>query len=85
MLTFDTQVLFDARKLGHSADLGFGLVRVQLVTDNMPPTGFLISCDYRLHMSQKIGFCASRSPDRGPDLASHDIAADDQGTAHADD
>lgn len=80
-LAFRTQVLFDARYLRSLVSQGFGLVRVQLVIDNMPTAGFRTGRDHRLQMRQKIGLRACRSTARSHDLARHDITPDDQGAS----
>lgn len=78
-LAFDAQLFFDARQPCHPADQGLRLMGVQLVTDDMPADRFGLSRHDRLQMREEIGFGAGWPTSGCQQLATYDIAAEDEG------
>jgi len=78
-LAFDAQVVGDAGHLSDPRDQRGGLVRVQIVGDDVPARGARVSRDHTLEMCQEVGFGPGRADRRGDDPAADDIAREDEG------
>src|SRR5947209_10465259 len=76
---FDAQILLHVRELCHPPYQRCGLVRIEIVTDDMPTGGLWGSGDHGLQMSEKIGLGARGSTAWGHDLATDHIPTQDEG------
>jgi hypothetical protein len=75
IFAFLAQIVFSAGNLGHPSHQRFGLMGVEVVTDDVPACDLGIGGHDGLHVSQKIFLRARGSSMRGDDLSAHDITA----------
>ena len=78
-LALDAQVVGDPRELSDPLHQRGGLVRVQVVGDDMPARGARVRRDHASEVGQEIGLCPGRADRRGDDPAADDIAREDEG------
>jgi hypothetical protein len=75
---FDAQVDVQIRFIGHIADQGFGLMRIEIVHDEMPLSDRRIRLNGAPDMSEKIVLGARRASRDLPYRASGDMKVDDK-------